>query len=122
MRKLVSSLVSSVNSLMNAVVFMFFIFILFGILGIQQFAGTMYRRCRFDEEPLEDGTWPYDEDLDYFCSPDGAGFMTCPADRFCKEPGDAGLDPSIDDPHSDEATMYGMFCFDNLGWALLTIF
>ena len=34
MRKLVSSLVGSVNSLLNAVVFMLFIFILFGILGI----------------------------------------------------------------------------------------
>ena len=73
MRQLVSSLVGSVNSLLNAVVFMLFIFMLFGILGIQQFGGTMYRRCRFDEFPREDGTWPYDETIDYLCSPDGQG-------------------------------------------------
>lgn len=46
MRKLVSSLVGSMKKLLNAVVFMLFIFMLFGILGIQQFQGTMYHRCR----------------------------------------------------------------------------
>ena len=71
MRQLVSSLVGSVNSLLNAVVFMMFIFMLFGILGIQQFKGTMYRRCRFTEFPLEDSSWPIDPELNYLCSPDG---------------------------------------------------
>ena len=37
MRRLVSSLVGSINALLNAVVFMLFVFILFGILAIQQF-------------------------------------------------------------------------------------
>ena len=82
----------------------------------------MYRRCRFTAEPLEDGTWPFDEELDYLCSPDGQGLMTCPEDRYCREPGDAGLDPSIDDPFSQPLILFGMICFDNLGWALLTIF
>lgn len=84
MRMLVSSLIGSVSSLLNAVVFMMFIFMLFGILGIQQFQGTMYKRCRMTEEPLPDGTWPIDESLDYLCSQDGQGLMECPADRFCK--------------------------------------
>lgn len=70
MRDIISSLVGSMNSLLNAVVFMLFIFMLFGILGIQQFQGTMYNRCRFSEEPLSDGTWPIDEELEYLCSPD----------------------------------------------------
>ena len=34
MRRLVSSLVGSINALLNAVVFMLFVFILFGILAI----------------------------------------------------------------------------------------
>lgn len=82
----------------------------------------MYRRCRFTEFPLDDGTWPYDPDLDFLCSPDGQGLMECPADRYCKEPGDAGLDPDIDDPYSQSLIFYNMIGFDNLGWALLTIF
>ena len=48
--------------------------------------------------------------------------MECPANRYCKEPGDAGLDPSIDDPSSQPLILYGMMGFDNLAWALLTIF
>ena len=42
MRKQVSSLLGSLPSMMNAVLFQFFIFLLFGILGVQQFGGTMY--------------------------------------------------------------------------------
>ena len=58
----------------------------------------MYRRCRFTEEPLPDGTWPFDEELDYLCSPDGQGLMECPENRYCKEPTEANLNESIDDP------------------------
>ena len=122
MRQLISTLVGSLNSLLNAVVFMFFIFMLFGILGIQQFSGTMYRRCRYSEFPNDDGTWPYDTDLEYLCSPDGQGLQSCPADLFCKEPNDAGLPASIDEPQNDPLIMYGIMGFDNLGWAMMTIF
>lgn len=122
MRQLVSSLVGSVNSLLNAVVFMLFIFMLFGILGIQQFGGTMYRRCRFEEFPRDDGTWPYDDTIDYLCSPDSQGLQQCPEDLFCKEPWDAKLPQTIDNPENQELIMYGMFGFDNLAWAMLTIF
>ena len=101
---------------------MLFIFMLFGILGIQQFQGTMYRRCRFTEQPLDDGTWPYDEEIDNLCSADGQGLMECPVDRFCKEPADADLPASIDSPHDQELIMYGLTGFDHLGFAMLTIF
>lgn len=48
--------------------------------------------------------------------------MECPPDRFCKEPKDAGLPASIDDPHSQFLIMYGIVSFDNLAWAMLSIF
>ena len=79
---------------------MLFIFMLFGILGIQQFQGTMYNRCHFSEFPLDDGTWPIDDTLEYLCSPDGQGLMECPSDRFCKQPADASLPASIDFPRN----------------------
>ena len=60
MRKQISSLLGSLPSLMNALLFMFFVFLLYGILGVQQFGGTMYKRCRFTELPV-DGAWPYDD-------------------------------------------------------------
>lgn len=82
----------------------------------------MYRRCRFTEEPLPDGTWPFDEELDYLCSPDGQGLMECPENRYCKEPTEANLNESIDDPFNQPLIMYSMTGFDHLGWAMLTIF
>lgn len=100
---------------------MLFVFMLFGILGIQQFGGSMYRRCRFTEEPLPDGTWPYDEDANTLCSPDGNGMVSCPADQFCKEPLDAGLGSDFDEPQHQTLIYYNILGFNNLAWAMLTI-
>jgi len=71
---------------------------------------------------LPDGTWPVDEEIDNLCTVDGMGLFKCPADPFCKEPADAGLSPDIDDPFNEKLTMYNMLGFDNLAWAMLTIF
>ena len=48
--------------------------------------------------------------------------MECPAGTFCKEPMDAGLPSSIDMPINQELIFYNLIGFDNLGWAMLTIF
>lgn len=82
----------------------------------------MYRRCRFSEFPLPDGTWPYDPEIDHLCAPDGIGIMKCPADRYCREPSDGNLGSEIDDPHNQALILYGLAGFDNLAWAMLTIF
>lgn len=73
MRRLVSALLSSLPTLGNAVLFMMFIFLLFGILGVQQFGSSIYQRCRFTEEPNADGSWPYDPDIEYLCSKESMG-------------------------------------------------
>ena len=48
--------------------------------------------------------------------------MECPADRFCRQPVDAGLGADIDTPINEELIFYNMLSFDNLAWAMLTIF
>ena len=78
---------------MNAVLFLLFIFLLFGILGVQQFGGTMYKRCRFTEEPV-DGQWPFDESVKRLCEDSS----NCPAGEFCKHPLEANLSKDIDHP------------------------
>ena len=82
----------------------------------------MYSRCRFTEKPLSDGSWPFDEELDYLCSPDGQGLMECPANRYCRKPLDAGLPADFDQPMNQELIFYNLIGFDNLAWAMLTIF
>ena len=117
MRRLISALLSSLPNLGNAVFFMLFIFLLFGILGVQQFSGSMYQRCRFDDTPSQDGTWPIDVSIGSLCSDDPMSMFQCPSDRYCHAPADAGLDVTkVDDLINEELIDYGITVFDNLGF------
>jgi hypothetical protein len=49
------------------------VFILFGILGVQQFSGALYSRCRLTEIPISPGNWPIDTTINRLCTPDGTG-------------------------------------------------
>jgi len=91
MRRLIGSLLSSLPSLGNAVVFMFFIFLLFGILGVQQFGGKLYQRCRTDPAPTYDAVkkwwhWPAADGVERLCSLDDQGAFRCPAPFTCGSP------------------------------------
>ena len=105
MRKLISSLLVAIPSLSYAVLFMIQIFLLFGILGIQQFNGIFMQRCRITPEPIpvpgSNGTemfWPYDKSVNRICTKDGMGAYTCPADMVCGTPSEKGLDMETDHP------------------------
>ena len=52
LRKQVAALLRSVMGLVNVSVFLLFIFILFGIMGLQWFSGSIYYACRTTAEPL----------------------------------------------------------------------
>ena len=121
MRRLISALLSSLPVLGNAVLFMMFIFLLFGLLGVQQFGSSMYQRCRFSDEPNDDGTWPIDESIYSLCSKDATGYQ-CPADRYCHGPQDGGLSVESDDIINSELFDYGITVFDNLGIGFITVF
>ena len=63
MKRHITSLLASISPLVNVVAFLGFIFILFGILGVQNFAYSLYNKCRLTEEPQFDGSdkvWPID--------------------------------------------------------------
>lgn len=53
MRILVTSLLKSIPALVNVVVFLAFIFMIFGIIGVQLWAGVLNHRCRFTEGPVK---------------------------------------------------------------------
>jgi hypothetical protein len=55
-RILVISLIEALPDLGNVVVFLFFIIVLFGILGMQLFGGVFENRCRLTNVPVN-GTW-----------------------------------------------------------------
>lgn len=52
MKMLVQSLLASIPPLMNVVVLLSFIFFVFGILGLQMWAGALHSRCRLTDFPI----------------------------------------------------------------------
>ena len=58
MRRLVSTLIISLPELGSVVIFLSFIFLLFGILGLYQFNGEIYSQCRTTIEPISSTDWP----------------------------------------------------------------
>lgn len=46
MKRLIKSLLGSLKKLFDSVIILSFIFVLFGILGVRQFKGISYQRCR----------------------------------------------------------------------------
>lgn len=59
MRRLVAIILRSFPELGNTLAFMLFFFVVFGIIGIQNFHGAIYNRCRLTEKPV-DGKWALD--------------------------------------------------------------
>ena len=97
MRKLVGALLHSLPDFIHVGSFLAFIFILFAILGVHQFNGTNYQRCRLTEKPPPGSSiWPIAVDLDRSCSQGGIGSYECPAGYFCGDPAEFNLPISQD--------------------------
>lgn len=61
MKKIIRILVLSAGSLLNVVALLFFILILFGIIGLHSLGdGATYNRCRLTVEPVNATYWPID--------------------------------------------------------------
>ena len=89
-KKMVMSLFLSLPALANVVVFLMFIYIVFGIIGVALLKGVLYQRCRYTEEPVG-SSWEADPDIIQLCALDSTGLYTCPDDRYCGLPGNEGL-------------------------------
>ena len=123
MRRLISSLLSALPDLANVVVFLLFVFILFGIMGVQSFSGSFYGRCRTQPEPDPiSGTWPINENVTRLCSTSGQGEFSCPEGTWCGHPEDFDI-PLGKENISDASNInYGITTFDHLGIGMLLIF
>ena len=101
MRKLVTTLLKSLPEIGNATVFILFMLILFSILGLQQFTGVIYYRCRTTAEPLNATYWEKSADFPRICSPWGDGLYSCPTGLYCGSPLDYGISLEDDGVYSD---------------------
>ena len=73
MKKLVSALIQSLPDFVNVGIFLFFVFALFAILGVHQYAGQFRNACRFNPEPETNISWAIDDTIERACSKSGYG-------------------------------------------------
>ena len=117
------SLIKSLPALANVIIFLLFIFMLFSIMGLQSFGGSMYKRCRESEAPTAHYFWEIDESIERLCNKQsGMGGFQCPESRYCGEPIDHDIPLWADNVTQSELIDYGLVNFDNLLTSLLTIF
>lgn len=124
MKILIGTLLSSVSQLGGIMGLAIFFFMIFAILGVSLWAGTINYRCYQTEWPDEFGIWKVVEDDPHLCS----STRQCTAGTFCSsrfDAFDAGYNISADSLRMDSdinELNYGLTNFDNIGSAFLTIF
>lgn len=78
MKILISTLLASVAQLGGVLVLALFFFTIFAILGISLWIGSIHKRCRLTQFPV-DGDWEADPELTTLCS----SYNACPTNRWC---------------------------------------
>mmetsp|Transcript_2999 Transcript_2999/g.11471 ORF Transcript_2999/g.11471 Transcript_2999/m.11471 type:complete len:2472 (-) Transcript_2999:11-7426(-) len=115
MRAIVEAITRSINYIFNVVVFLLFVFLIFGIMGLEFFNRSYSRRCFLlkqggSEQCTIDGT-TYDCEpavVDVWCGREGGLGQACPGELTCV--------PDTENPNS------GFSNFDHFPGALLTMF
>ena len=91
LRKLINSIIISLPTLGRVILFLAFMVLLFGILGIQLFNGVSYNRCREYPIKINDNYnntgIPYYQSIpvsERICSPENySGTFQCPENSYC---------------------------------------
>ena len=120
-------MLNSLKRLANVLVFLFAMFILCGVMGLQLFNESVHYACRLTEEPeIGASTWAKLEPS-HICSQNGNndwdsyGAYQCPEGSFCGSPLDYGLEPD-EDIQNDINYQYGFAIFANILDSIFTVF
>uniref|UniRef100_A0A7S1KN52 Uncharacterized protein n=1 Tax=Percolomonas cosmopolitus TaxID=63605 RepID=A0A7S1KN52_9EUKA len=121
LRIIVNSLLQSIPPFINVLVLLFFSFAIFGILGVQLWAGVLRNRCVITGSSYEDSNdvtlWElaYDEKgKEMLCSLFWLG-RSCPS-SYMGQSVHCQADGSPRNPN------LGTISFDNIGWAFMQVF
>ena len=103
-RKQIGTLIMSLPELANTTVFIMFAMILLSVLGLQQFQGVIYYRCRTTEKPTNSTYWPKSTIFKRVCSPnvESGGQYQCPKGLYCGSPLQYGISLEDDGVYDDE--------------------
>ena len=114
----------SLPELANATLFILFAMVLLSVLGLQQFQGVIYYRCRTTEKPTNSTYWPKSNIFKRVCSPniESGGQYQCPKGLYCGSPIQYGISLEDDGVYDDELIQYGVGNFDNIAQAFIAVF
>ncbi|CAM9295050.1 unnamed protein product, partial [Discosporangium mesarthrocarpum] len=129
LRQVVEALLCSLPGIWNVLIVQAMFFLLFGVLGLQLWAGLMQQECRRTPAPLADGTWETFTEDPRVCTK-GYGRFECSSGidtsedfPYCRSPDDVPTDSAWVKPEwQPEELNWGITNFDNIGTSLLTIF
>ena len=122
MKKLVVSLFKALTEFLHVALFVFFIYLLFAILGAHQFNGKLYNSCRYNKQPESPNEWLIVSDITRVCSKSSYGRFFCPDDYYCGNPSEFHIDPYYDNVTVNSNILFGIQTFDSIGPALRTVF
>lgn len=122
MRNLVSTLIFSLPALLNVSIFLTFVMVLFGIMGLQSFQGTMYGKCRYEKTAQNQTHWASNDDFPVPCSTRSGYFSSCPKGQYCGFPIDQGISLEDDGHTRDPKIQFNIAQFQNFGHAVLAVF
>lgn len=117
MRILLSTLFLSIPQLGSVVIFLSFIFLLFGILGINQYTGVTYNSWRTSYRPFNSTYWPKTDPIKVW-GKDG----DWNAGEYWGNPETWDISLEDDGVYENKLINYGVTNFDNLFEAMITIF
>ena len=108
---------------MHVALFLMFIFIMLAILGVHQYNGIFYNRCRTTPLPVNETYWPVDphEEEPRVCSQTGLGSYVCGEGLYCGNPTDFGISLEDDGVFDNPVINYGVTTFDNIGSAFTSV-
>ena len=144
MNKLIDSIILSLPTLGNIFLFISFMLLIFGILGMQLFSGVFYNRCRhypilIQNQNTKNGL-PYYQSKpinEHLCSPNNySGTYQCPKNSYCVNFYEIvnyfnlselnvtmeSFDKNDENLNENEYLFYGKFNFDNIVNCLVNCF
>ncbi|KAL4468533.1 hypothetical protein ABPG74_005036 [Tetrahymena malaccensis] len=94
----------------------FSVVLLYSVMGLYFFNGLLESKCRETPDPeLDPYSWPILEDNPFLC-----GYISCPANSYCRNPSDYNL-PEIPQDNNYIELFYGFTNFDTIWQSIYTV-
>mmetsp|Transcript_10534 Transcript_10534/g.10604 ORF Transcript_10534/g.10604 Transcript_10534/m.10604 type:complete len:379 (-) Transcript_10534:700-1836(-) len=122
LKRQINALISAVPNIAAVLSFLFFLLLLFGILGLHQYNGSLYNACRTSEVPLNSTFWPKNESSKRVCSTTGLGAYKCAPQEICGNPVSQQISILNDGALNNSHIQYGTFNFDTIEDSMLVVF